>query len=68
MKFGVIFVILLLSTLGWANYFNDLFEGDIAFRDEVLGDGGSQDAFMRHSSKTWAYNVVPYYIDETSIR
>lgn len=68
MKFRVICMILLLSTLGWANYFNNLFEGDIAFRDEVLGDGGSQDAFLRHSSKTWAYNTVPYYIDETSIR
>ena len=68
MKFGVIFVILLLSTLGWAKYFNSLFEGDIAVRNEVLGDNANQDAFIRHSSKTWDYNYVPYYIDGNSIR
>ena len=68
MKFGGIFVILLLSTLGWAKYFNDLFEGDIAVRDDELGDDDTQDAFVRHSSQKWAYNTVSYYIDESSIR
>ena len=68
MNFAGFFVILLLSTLGCAKYFNSLFEGDIAVRDEVLGDDSNQDAFIRHSSKTWDYNYVPYYIDGNSIR
>ena len=61
-------MILLLSNLGCPKYFNDLFEGDIAVRDDELGDDDTQDAFVRHASKKWAYNTVPYYIEESSIR
>jgi hypothetical protein len=68
MKFGVIFVILLLSTLGWAKYFNNMLEGDIAICDDDLGGDDTREAFVRHSSQKWAYNTVPYYIDEISIR
>ena len=70
MKLKSFFVVLVCSTLfAQANkFFANLFEGDIAIRDEAQDDGNAQDAFIRHSSRKWNYNLVPYYIDENSIR
>ena len=63
------FVVLVCSTFVQSKkFFSNLFEGDIAIRDEAQGDGNTQDAFIWHSARNWNNGHVPYYIDEKSIR
>ena len=66
-KMNVVLLIF-FSFAGPKKYFANLFEGDIAVRDDDDELTSSQDAFLRHTSLNWPYNHVPYYVDENSIR
>ena len=69
---SVILVMLLcLSYLGkMEKFYSGMFEGDIAVREINIDDNAeeSYDAFLRHTSRKWPFNHMPYYIDESSIR
>ena len=72
MKLSVILVMLLcLSYLcEMEKFYSGMFEGDIAVREINIDDKDEESyvAFLRHTSRKWPFNHVPYYIDESSIR
>ena len=70
MRFQEVLLLLLFYFGKTRKFFNNMFEGDIAMRDEMNNDDKdlAYEAFLRHSSRKWPYNHVPYYIDENSIR